>query len=366
MITSIFLYLCMLAYMGLFAVLYDKYITLVLFFMLLVLPVVLFLHLVYLQTCIKVRFHERMGVIGKNEEIQIVIEVENKSIFPVSDVAVRFCYQNMFSDAKKHESISFSVPGRRHKKNAVKHMTLVLATPYCGNIHVTCERVKIFDYLHLTAFTKKPRKKSKTISKSSVSVSVLPAFEEVDLSDTDMAMEEDIFSMENDHFSKTKPGDDPSEIFDIREYREGDRIHRIHWKLSSKRNQWMVKDFSLPMSCQTAVLLDLYQSEKEEDVCAFMDNILSEALSVSFSLMQQGILHDFVWVDGKDARLYEYHIQKEEDLYEMLEQLLYSRPYSSENKNLFQDTYNSLYQNKEISKYFYISQSQSEAVRGLI
>lgn len=361
MITSIFLYLCMLAYMGLFAVLYDKYITLVLFFMLLILPVLLFVHLIYLQTRIQVRFHERMGVIGKNEDIQILIEVENKSIFPVSDIAVRFCYQNMFSDEKKHEIISFSVPGRRHGKNAKKHMTLVLATPCCGNIHVTCERVKIFDYLHLTAFTKKPGRKSKTISKSEVSISVLPAFEEVDLSDSELAMEEDVFSMENDHFSKVKPGDDPSEIFDIREYREGDRIHRIHWKLSSKRNQWMVKDFSLPMSCQTAVLLDLYQPEMDKDVCTFMDEILSEALSVSFSLLQQGILHDFVWVDGRDARLYEVRVQKEDDLYEMMEQLLYSRPYSSENENLFQDTYNGLYQNKEVSQYFYISQSQSRA-----
>ena len=38
--------------------------------------------------------------------------------------------------------------------------------------------------------------------------------------------------IESDSYSTIKGGDDPSEVFAIREYREGDRLQRIHWKLS--------------------------------------------------------------------------------------------------------------------------------------
>ena len=54
-------------------------------------------------------------------------------------------------------------------------------------------------------------------------------------------------SADSDRFSTYKKGDDPSEIFDIREYADGDKIQRIHWKLSSKTGDLMVKEGSLPL-----------------------------------------------------------------------------------------------------------------------
>ena len=42
------------------------------------------------------------------------------------------------------------------------------------------------------------------------------------------------FYMESFKYSKDRPGDDPGETYDIREYRSGDSIRQIHWKLSGK------------------------------------------------------------------------------------------------------------------------------------
>ncbi len=39
-------------------------------------------------------------------------------------------------------------------------------------------------------------------------------------------------------------GQDASEILNIREYREGDRLQTIHWKLSAKEQQLMIKEFA--------------------------------------------------------------------------------------------------------------------------
>ena len=62
---------------------------------------------------------------------------------------------------------------------------------------------------------------------------------------------------EGDKYSPHKPGDDPTELFGLRPYREGDRLSRIHWKLSQKTGQTLVKELGLPVSERVLFLLDL-------------------------------------------------------------------------------------------------------------
>jgi hypothetical protein len=49
--------------------------------------------------------------------------------------------------------------------------------------------------------------------------------------------------VENDGTMLVVPGDDPSELYDLRDYRPGDRITRIHRKLSDKFNRLIVKEY---------------------------------------------------------------------------------------------------------------------------
>ena len=46
-------------------------------------------------------------------------------------------------------------------------------------------------------------------------------------------------------------------FFDIREYADGDKIQRIHWKLSSKTGDLMVKEGSLPLMKEIHIFIDL-------------------------------------------------------------------------------------------------------------
>lgn len=39
-------------------------------------------------------------------------------------------------------------------------------------------------------------------------------------------------------------GQDPNEILNVREYRQGDRLQTIHWKLSAKEQRLMIKEFA--------------------------------------------------------------------------------------------------------------------------
>lgn len=51
---------------------------------------------------------------------------------------------------------------------------------------------------------------------------------------------------DSDEYATDRKGEDVSEIYAIREYRPGDSMKAIHWKLSARTKHWMVKEFSFP------------------------------------------------------------------------------------------------------------------------
>ena len=66
-------------------------------------------------------------------------------------------------------------------------------------------------------------------------------------------------------YTKTvqKPGDDASETFDIREYRAGDSISRLHWKLTAKRDIPMLREFSREDNARFLFVLGLTERRQE-------------------------------------------------------------------------------------------------------
>ena len=58
-------------------------------------------------------------------------------------------------------------------------------------------------------------------------------------------------------FRNTKISEDSNEIRDLRLYREGDSLKRVHWKLSAKHNELYVKNFVEVASKDTNIILNM-------------------------------------------------------------------------------------------------------------
>ena len=101
---------------------------------------------------------------------------------------------------------------------------------------------------------------------------------------------------EGDKYSPHKPGDDPTELFGLRPYREGDRLSRIHWKLSQKTGQTLVKELGLPVSERVLFLLDL--TGPGEEISLQLDAFAT----LSGFLTDQGAAHG-VGCRGEERRL---------------------------------------------------------------
>ena len=132
---------------------------------------------------------------------------------------------------------------------------------------------------------------------------VLPA-----LFQPEVMLTESAFAMlDSEEYSAVKPGFDPSETFGIREYRPGDSIKTIHWKLSQKSGDTMVRELSLPVEHQ--VLLRYENPVVNETDPAAIHSLTTVLLSLSAVLFEQGIIHDLGWrealwqIDSEDARL---------------------------------------------------------------
>ena len=93
-------------------------------------------------------------------------------------------------------------------------------------------------------------------------------------------------NMDSDEYSMKKAGYDPSETFAIREYQPGDRIRQIHWKLTEKFDNLMVRDYGLPIQNTILLLLETgYAQDKPDPDC--MDALAEALLSVSQELASQ-------------------------------------------------------------------------------
>ena len=99
-------------------------------------------------------------------------------------------------------------------------------------------------------------------------------------------------SLEGTSYDPRRSGQDPSEVFDLRSYREGDAIKSIHWKLSTRFDDVLVREASRPQDHAIAILFGVFACDFERpDRADVLSAALSLTASVSLALMRQGYHH---------------------------------------------------------------------------
>lgn len=99
-----------------------------------------------------------------------------------------------------------------------------------------------------------------------------------------------------------KSGTDVSEVFGLREYREGDSLQSIHWKLSGKMKQLIVREFGRPVNYHTLVLMSpaLFYGDEEADSKA-VNAVFDLGISFSHALLNQNIAHFVGFLSGGEV-----------------------------------------------------------------
>lgn len=328
-------YLILLFFAGCLSILYNTYYTGIIFLMLCILPILLFIVVLYCKRKITAEVVSGVHIVNKGDKIPVTVRINNTTYFPISSVRICINYQNTYSDKKYKKS--FIVPIDSKTKTSI---VCTLFSECAGNLLVNVDHMRIYDYFKICSVKKKVMQ--------DIKVAVLPHYYEL----SEFNISKNALIVESDSYHPTKKGDDPSEVFEIREYREGDRPQRIHWKLSSKVDQLMIKELSYPLNSSILLFVNLC-IPKGEYKLYYMDAILESALSISYTFVMKQQVHYICWIDHNSGVCSRIRITQEEDLFEAVNGLLHATPYET-TTDLFSH-YLSQYPNEQYADTYFIT-----------
>lgn len=271
-------------------------------------PVIMFITTFITKRLIDVDFALKDDSVSKNESFPVNLCVNNRSIFPIGKAEARIEYSNVCSSDVSSFNLLMPIQARN-----TQSISFQLKSRYCGMLCVRCAYIVISDPLKLFKF-----KVGKNIC---TSIAVLPEGHDISgqVSFTDKINEE------SSVFSEYKAGDDPSEVFDLRDYNPGDKLNRIHWKLSSKKNEFIVKDYSLPVDIPCTMLVDLgLGGIKKECIMPVFDTLVETFVSVSQFLIENERVHSIVYYSSAHSRFIERTVDSADSLAELTKEIILS------------------------------------------
>ena len=153
-----------------------------------------------------------------------------------------------------------------------ENYTLKFRPQSCGELVVTCEKAWLRDHLELFRQPLKPFAPERlTIYPPNVGLEVI-----LDCQNEGRYRE--------DGPMLNRPGTDKSETFDVRDYRPGDDVRAIHWKLSVKEDNLIVRIPGSPGFFDMAVMADFGRSQQGEPIPPEKRNA---ALAYGSAVLQQ-------------------------------------------------------------------------------
>lgn len=122
-----------------------------------------------------------------------------------------------------------------------------------------------------------------------------------------------IYDMESFKYAMNKQGDDPGEIFGIREYRPGDKVKAIHWKLSAKMEGIVIRELGLPVENKVLLILDPVNVSDKTKIDEAV-RALETFASAAYSLFESNVDFAMGWYVSDEEFFQERNIMSKDDI----------------------------------------------------
>lgn len=303
-----------------FYILYKGVFSFYLFAFFIAVPIILFCLYLYAANKIKLSIIKSSKIRRKDENIPVNIEINNPTFIPISGMTIFLEIYSKLDGDKNVIKVCTPVYPRDKQ-----YLSLIVSPAHCGGVRCKIVKCRIHDLLRLFSFKIKNLKRSpEDIRWDFFAVpEYIPINNNIENSYH--------LGIETDEYSKQSKGDDPTEIFDIREYSAGDKISRIHWKLSAKQDSTMVKDYSLPITNSILLVFDPCIDKSKEGYMEQYDALLEAVVTISRYLSENSTGFSAVWFTNGNMKL--MNITNEEECTVFIEKLIYADVYDSD-KNI--------------------------------
>lgn len=227
------------------AVFYRQSFLAILLILLCILPIISIYATIILSKHITFVTKPKTGSITVGNNIVIGATINNPTIIPFLNCEVNFTLQNLFYENNLVHSLSLSAPAKKNQK-----IDIPILTRYSGMSEIAFKTMEITDFLHLYTIT---------INLNLIhQIPVMPELKKIEYPLFNNLSEEDD---EEDFINNI--GQQSYDIKELREFRPGDRQNLIHWKMSSKTDDILVKEME-HMATRILVIIPEYDRLKLE------------------------------------------------------------------------------------------------------
>ena len=215
----------------------------------------------------------------RGEEMVLSIGIFNDKFFPFTRMRVRI--QGV--DVKLDEVLSIELPPKQDKQFEVR-----LQLPYRGEFHVGMTELWVCDCFGLLPIRFDLRKLPYY---RLIPVTVLPALTRLPAAHP--------VSSAAASFSRSGLSDEGDAFAMVRPYREGDRMRSVHWKLSARRGEMLVRRYDVPEEKEVLIVPDArpIASHDEDAALRYADAVISCTLALADRALLAG--HPVRIADGR-------------------------------------------------------------------
>lgn len=208
------------------------------------------------------------ATVPKNTTFDLMMRVSNRFIFPVVPMELLCTLPDgdigLF--AEKRLFVSLPPFGRADIPVRCKHK-------FRGSYRCEIKRLYVVDPLRIIRVSKKCER--------AMMIMFLPR---------KLTLEDIIFrsAVEQSYAQKTLNSADKEDFSHVREYRDGDVLQLVHWKLTAKQDELMIKQFDSINDLRAAVLCDYHQADDIEGMKR-ADMVIETAIAFVKTALDKGI-----------------------------------------------------------------------------
>lgn len=225
--------------------------------------------------------------VRRGQAAEMELRVESRWSLPVARLRAELSWENrMTGERRRIRRVCFGAA----KGCAIQER---LHTGHCGRVVCRARKVRVCDLLGLFSLH--------LPAPAEAEMMVLP----LELPSEPVAH---LLGEEKNLQMKPRPGGGPGEDYELRGYRPGDPLRSVHWKLSAKADDLVVRETLEPVQAAVVLTFDLFGMPE------LLDRTMDRLDAVSRALTERERPHYILWCDPTGGEAHQRLIRSVQDL----------------------------------------------------